>query len=1720
MNTILLKKQKYSLCIGKFWTKTMGVLVFIMILATFKAQAQNQTFCAPATVSNLANPRPTGFSGQWFADASGGTALAPTTALATGTYYAEQNNPLSIATLGSGFRGSTGIAVQADGKIIVADFQNNLVKRMNADGTGIETLGSGFSQPISVTVEASGTILIAEFSSSVIKRMSADGTVITTVASGFNFPGGVTVQSDGKILVANQGANTVVRMNADGTGMVVLGSGFNRPYATVIQLDGKIIVADAGNNVIKRMDADGTNIATLASGFSSPRRIAIQADGKILIADFGNSAIKRMNADGTGIVTLGSGFGNTFGVAFESTGKILVADFSNAAIKRITEESATRTPVNITVNTTPVPTRNMSITGTLCNGATIGTLVSKFNNSTNVKCYAAATGGSPLADTDLIAPVNASVTFYLTQTIDGCESERLAYTAVVNFITPPNAAPNQNFCVGATVADLEATPGTRGNSSACCLNWFTSPSGGSALASSTALISGTYYVGQQDISGCAIERTMVTVTINTENLDSPTVPSPQLYAGTATIANLTTPGNNLQWYENSTARSFLPTTTTLVDGATYYVSQSNACGESPRTAVIVKKISEAAQNLCAPAIVANLVSTVSDGSIASWFTTASGGTVLASTTSLKTGTYYVEQTTPENITTLGSGFDQPAGIVIQPDGKIIVADFANNLVKRMNENGTNIETLGSGFSQPRSVALEADGKILVMEGLDLKRMNADGTNVVVIATGFNAGRGIAVQSDSKILIADQDANSIIRINPDGTGRTILGLGFRFPFGIAVQSDGEILVADMANRVIKKMNGDGTDIVTLATGFGNPSGIAIQPDGKILIADQDRTSIIRINADGTGLVTLGSGLRNPFGVAVDANGKIVVADFNNNAIKRITEESRTNRVAVAVTVNEAPTIPSPQVYAGTAMLANLGDFGNNVRYYENVTGGSALPTTTVLVDGTTYYVSQSDLCGESPRTAVTVKKISEAVQNSCAPAIVSDLLVTPSAGTAVQWFDSSKGTTPLADAAPLAAGTYYVEQVAPAFITTLPVSYNTDGGMALQQDDKIVLADYNSIKRINANGSNLETLLSLPSSYIADVAVQQDGKIIFTDYNAGSIKRINSDGTNLETVISGLVNPTFIAIQSDGKIIFVVDLGIYRVNANGTGLVLLRGGASFGGNITDIVIQQDGKILYPVAGNGAVLRMDADGTNNILFYQEQNSFFYGLSVQNDGKIIATDILNGGRIIRLNADGTNLVTLASNIGGNAYGILAEPNGTILFTDTSTSTPLKRINKGLPSNRVPVTVNITPKTNNVTNIAACGSYYWSVNEQTYTTSGTYTFVNGCATETLNATITTNTESVSVIGECDSYTWPANGETYTKSGTYTFVNGCDTKKLQLTITPTTTNTRTLTACTSFFWTNTGQTYTTTGLYTGRTTNCIKEILDLTIVPSTENTTTLSACGSYIWNGQTYIQSGTYTGITTNCVTEKLVLTIVPSSDNVTTASACGSYTWNGQTYTQSGTYTGITTNCVTEKLVLTIVPNSDNVTTITACDSYTWNGQTYTQSGTYTGTTTNCVTEKLVLTINDPINSSVSLGGDTLKSNASSGTYQWIDCNNSNQPIVGETNQTFTPKQPGSYAVIVTQNSCSVTSNCQVISVLGNDTFEKEELRYFPNPTAGILNVSYSEPMTEIAVMNILGQTVLTLKPNSNEAQLDLSRLPSNTYLIKLTTEGKSKIIRVIKN
>ena len=114
------------------------------------------------------------------------------------------------------------------------------------------------------------------------------------------------------------------------------------------------------------------------------------------------------------------------------------------------------------------------------------------------------------------------------------------------------------------------------------LQWYTAATGGTALASTTALSTGTYYVSQT-LNSCEGTRTSVSVTINTTA--APTA-SAQAFCNSGTVANLVATGTSLKWYNVATGGTALVTTTALSTG-TYYVSQTlNSC-ESLRTSFSV-----------------------------------------------------------------------------------------------------------------------------------------------------------------------------------------------------------------------------------------------------------------------------------------------------------------------------------------------------------------------------------------------------------------------------------------------------------------------------------------------------------------------------------------------------------------------------------------------------------------------------------------------------------------------------------------------------------------------------------------------------------------------------------------------------------------------------------------------------------------------------------------------------------------------------------------------------------------------------------------------------------------------------------------------------------------------------------------------------------------------------------------------------------------------------
>jgi trimeric autotransporter adhesin len=393
-----------------------------------------------------------------------------------------------------------------------------------------------------------------------------------------------------------------------------------------------------------------------------------------------------------------------------------------------------------------------------------------------------------------------------------------------------------------------------------------------------------------------------------------------------------------------------------------------------------------------------------------------------------------------------------------------------------------------------------------------------------------------------------------------------------------------------------------------------------------------------------------------------------------------------------------------------------------------------------------------------------------------------------------------------------------------------------------------------------------------------------------------------------------------------------------------------------------------------------------------------------------------------------------------------------------------------------------------------------------------------------------------------CDTYTWAQNGMTYVTSGAYhdTLTNavGCDSiVTLNLTINHPTTATVNQTACQTYTWAQNGMTYLVSGMYNDTLTNaagCDSIVtLNLTINQPNTGTDLQTACSSYTWNGTTYNSSGTYTQVLTNAAgcdsTVTLTLTINQPTVNTVTVTECTSYTWpqSGMTYNVSGMYNDTIANAAgcdsVVTLDLTIIQPTTSSVSATACTSYTWgqNGMTYTASGMYNDTIPNSMGCDSILTLNLTIVSFVATATDNGNATvtASAGTtYQWINCA-TNSPIAGATAQTFVATVNGTYAAIVSNGTCSDTTNCVTIANVGIKENTISTISVHPNPTHDYVIVTMDASSATIEVMDVQGKLIQATQIKSGD-QVDLSAYERGVYTLRIKTESGTSIERIVKN
>lgn len=329
---------------------------------------------------------------------------------------------------------------------------------------------------------------------------------------------------------------------------------------------------------------------------------------------------------------------------------------------RIGNCKSARIPFTATITTLAAP--SAQLTQVVCGGGTVASLMATGMSNAQIRWYDSMAATVPLTSTH---PLVDNTTYYASQAMGACESDRIAVLVDVN-PTPAALTPQTiSICGSINYAgvNLNQLPGSE-------LVWYPSATSQTPIPGTNQVVTGTYYVSQR-VNGCESLRVQITAT------SQGSVPAPtagiQNICGAGTVAQLNAqilPNATAEWYSSSTAVVPLALTAPLVNG-TYYVAQRIGNCVSAKIPVAVRVVSTSApavnsMNLCAGATVADLVLPTPTGVSYRWYVNTTSNVALPSTDVLQTGYYFVarvengcESSRTQVLVTINSRPNSPVG---------------------------------------------------------------------------------------------------------------------------------------------------------------------------------------------------------------------------------------------------------------------------------------------------------------------------------------------------------------------------------------------------------------------------------------------------------------------------------------------------------------------------------------------------------------------------------------------------------------------------------------------------------------------------------------------------------------------------------------------------------------------------------------------------------------------------------------------------------------------------------------------------------------------------------------------------------------------------------------------------------------------------------------------------------------------------------------------------
>ncbi|MBK9413325.1 MAG: CotH kinase family protein [Bacteroidetes bacterium] len=967
--------------------------------------ASDVSRCGSGTVTLNATSSQTIY---WYANASGGSPLATGASYTTPslssntTYYVETGNSCR----------STRIPVQA---LITSQPSAPSVVDGARCGSGTVVLTASSPAVINWYANASGGPSLGTGSTFTTPVISTTTTYYAEAGSGCNSPR-VPVQAT---ITSAPVAPVAANVSRCGPGTVTLNAVGTQTINWYSAPTGGTLLASSASYTTPSISSTTTYYVEQGAGSCQSSRVAVQAIVNSIPSAPSASDVSRC---GTGSVTLTATSSTTVNWYSSSSGGTQLGTgltFNTPSISSTTTYYAeanngcasSRTAVDAIINSVPAVPSAPAVSR--CGAGTVNLVAT---SSEQCFWYSAASGGTLLfTGLSFTTPNITSTTTYYVETGNSCRSNRIAVQAIIT-TQPASPSVTDGSRCGTGTVNLSATSATQ-------INWYTSASGGSSVATGTTFttpsISSTTIYYADAGTGCNSPRVPVTATID----PIPSVPSASdvTRCGTGSVTLTATATEQVYWYSASSGGTLLHTgntfnTPSITTSTTYYVEQGNSC-RSNRVAVDAIITNPPASpvvtdgNRCGPGTV--VLSATSLAQI-NWYANASGGTALGTGTSFTTPSisvttiFYADAGTGCNsarVPVTANINSAPAAPVANDvarcsTGTVTLTATGTGSIKWYSaSSGGSVLFTGSSFTTP-SISVTTTYYVEADNGCVSSRTSVDAIinsppAEPILTDGSRCGTGTVVLT----------ASSPVNVNwySSASGGTVLGTGLSFttpPIGTTT---------------------------TFYADAGSGCNSARVPVQAIVNSVPTLPVAADVSRCNSGTVTLTASSNGPLTWYSTSTGGTALGTGSTFTTPSLTSTTTyyveagdvclTNRVAVDAIITSAPPVPvlTDGDRCGTGSVVLTATSSDQVNWYSSASGGSSLGTglsfNTPSISVTTTFYADAGIGCNSARVSVQavvnpIPAVPVAVSgNRCGTGTVT---LTATSPEQIYWYSTASG----------------------------------------------------------------------------------------------------------------------------------------------------------------------------------------------------------------------------------------------------------------------------------------------------------------------------------------------------------------------------------------------------------------------------------------------------------------------------------------------------------------------------------------------------------------------------------------------------------------------------------------------------------------------------------------------------------------------------------------